>query len=476
MQRTNDRNTTRIRFAGIAASVARTRTMKTSARNWIAVSALAFVIVIGVYVLFGQKQDDAQAQTPMIPQLIIYDGLVTVAGNPLDLSGLTLYARVGDWVSEGVVIGQGTHEQNGFLNLTINPTNAEIGSEIRFYLGGTVESSTVGYYAYISQDGTICVTCALDFLDLRVITLDFPTRPANVPTAPQNPVSPTTVQQAPGESTTTLFSGQAFTIQGLVPDGYQVFAVVGDKVKVRSNNVTVVDGTYSLALQTEDTALDGSPIKFFLIDKGDPKNPNKTLEAETPGVFKSGQTSETRLFFPMLAATATPVPPTATPVPPTATPIPPTATPVPPTATPVPPTATPVPPTATPIPLTATPVPPTATPVPPTATPVPPTATPIPPTATPVPPTATPIPPTATPVPPTATPVPPTATPVPPTATPVPPTATSVPPTATLLPPSDDGDGEFNATLPLAIVLVVLLGAIAAYLLWNYNQRSRNEA
>jgi hypothetical protein len=71
---------------------------------------------------------------------------------------------------------------------------------------------------------------------------------------------------------------------------------------------------------------------------------------------------------PVVAATATRVPPTATKVPPTATRVPPTATGVPPTATRVPPTATGVPPTATRVPPTATGVAPTATRVPPTAT------------------------------------------------------------------------------------------------------------
>jgi hypothetical protein len=78
---------------------------------------------------------------------------------------------------------------------------------------------------------------------------------------------------------------------------------------------------------------------------------------------------------PVVAATATRVPPTATRVPPTATKLPPTATRVPPTATGVPPTATRVPPTATGVAATATRVPPTATGAAPTATRVPATAT-----------------------------------------------------------------------------------------------------
>ena len=441
---------------------------------------LAAVLAIAVVTFVSVDNDQAQAQSQLPPPLsaVIYDGLVTVNNDARELQGLTLSAKIGDWVSESVTIGQGTPDPNGFKSLTVNAPSELVGSQITFLLNGTVESTTTDYYAVINADGSICTTCPIDFPQFRVdFSIDFPSRPAGQPAA--TPTTDTTpAEPAPGEPTVTLFSGQVFTPQGLVPDGYEVFAVIGEEV--RSDNVTVSGGTYNLAVNTTGSEHQGSQISFYLIDKGDPANPSKTLEADTPGVFQPGQETDFRLFFPTLAATATPEPPTATPVPPTATPEPPTATPVPPTATPVPPTATPVPPTATPVPPTATPVPPTATPVPPTPTPEPPPPTPVPPTATPVPPTPTPVPPTATPAPPTATPVPPTATPEPPTATPVPPTATPLPPTATPVPPTatpepEETGGGFNATLPLAIVLVLILIGIAAYFGWRYSQQSRTE-
>ena len=181
-------------------------------------------------------------------------------------------------------------------------------------------------------------------------------------------------------------------------------------------------------------------------------------------------------------ATATPIPPTATPVPATATftptptlaatetPTPDPAVVVVNTATPIPvatdtPTATPVPPTATPIP-TSTPIP-TNTPTPTaTLTPVP-TDTPVP-TATSVPteaPTATPVPmdtPTATPEP-THTPVP---TEVPPTNTPSPTVVVEpeVPPTATPepVPEVEDEEDGVSTAIVIAIIVVLLIGAVAA--------------
>ena len=424
-----------------------------------AVSSTAF---IGI-------RNEAQAQTQLPPPLaaVIFDGLVTVNGSPLGLEGLSLSAKVDDWVSESVTIGEGTPDMNGYENLTVNPPEELLGSEVKFLLNGTVESTTTSYYAVIGSDGSVLANQPIGLPIFRELDIDFPALPDT--TAPA-PGTPTDQQPSNGGPTLTIFSGQAFTPEGLVPDGYQVFAVVGDAI--RTNNVTLLEGEYSVAVSTTDASYNGSAIRFYLIDKGDPMNPNKTLEAETPAVFTAGQSTVLRLFFPMLAPTATPTPePTATPVPPTPTPEP-TATPVPPTPTPEP-TATPVPPTPTPEP-TATPVPPTPTPEP-TATPVPPTPTPEP-TATPVPPTPTPEP-TATPVPPTATPEPPTATPeptntpVPPTATPVPPTA--VPPTAT---PEPEESGGFNATLPLAIILVLVLLAIAGYFGWQYSRQARTNS
>ena len=69
--------------------------------------------------------------------------------------------------------------------------------------------------------------------------------------------------------------------------------------------------------------------------------------------------------------------------------------------------------------------------------------------------------------------MPPTATPVPPTATPVPPTATPVPPT--VAPEPEDSGGGFNATLPLAIILVLILIGIAGYFGWQYTKKSSED-
>ena len=368
------------------------------ARNWAITLVFVVTALTAVMITFAETRDGAHAQSQLPPTLpaVIFSGWVTVNGSPIGVQGLSLTAKVGDWISEPVTIGEGTPDANGFEDLTVNPPIELVGGEINFVLGGTVQSTVNSYYALIEPDGSFCLTCVFSFPDFREINIDFP----SLPETPAQPTAPPDQPIQPGEPAVTIFSGQAFTSAGLVPDGYQIFAVVGDAM--RSNNVTVLDGTYNLAINTADSNLDGVSVTFYLIDKGDPTNPNKTLQAETPSVFTTGQQTEVRLFFPALAPTATPEP----------------------TATPIPPTATPVPPTATPEP-TATPVPPTATPVPPTATPIPPTATPVPPTATPEP---------------------------------------------------EETEGGFNATVPLAIILVLVLLGIAGYFGWQYSRRSAQDA
>ncbi|MYF78488.1 MAG: hypothetical protein F4180_00880, partial [Chloroflexi bacterium] len=109
--------------------------------------------------MFGAR-DDAQAQSSQLPpQLaaVIFDGRVTVAGSPFDLEGLTLYAKVGDWISDPVTLGDGTPDLNGFEDLTVSPPAELLGQEVKFLLGGTVESMTTDYYAIIAPDGSILI-------------------------------------------------------------------------------------------------------------------------------------------------------------------------------------------------------------------------------------------------------------------------------------------------------------------------------
>ena len=431
-------------------------------RTWLSlILASCVTVVVVASILVVSREDDTQAQAPPPFAVISFSGTVTINGAEPNQSGLMITARVGDWESEPVMVGSRPDQPNKYYNLVVNAPEGLRGSMVEFWLGGQVMASSTSFFAYIdSETGEVVRDFSLP--QNRTMDLDFASIPVatNTPVPPTNTPEPTAVIVSPA-----FFSGSVRSASGVIPDGYEVYAMVGDDFKTGS--VPVINGEYFLTVDPKSDEYDNAQVRFFVIDKGDPQNPSNELAAvSATGVFVPGKDFVNfHVSFPELAATATPVP-TDTPVPP-------------PTDTPVPPTNTPVPPTDTPVPPTNTPVPPTNTPVPPTNTPVPPTNTPVPPTNTPVPPTNTPVPPTNTPVPPTNTPVPPTNTPVPPTNTPAP--APTEPPTVAATVPSEEpangggggclfipgSSGAVEATMPTGLTLLLVM------LAWRITRRKR---
>lgn len=430
-------------------------------RTWLSlILASCVTVVVVASILVVSRGDDTQAQAPPPFAVISFSGTVTINGVEPNQSGLMITARVGDWESEPVMVGSRPDQPNKYYNLVVNAPEGLRGSMVEFWLGGQVMASSTSFFAYIdSETGEVVRDFSLP--QNRTMDLDFASIPVatNTPAPPTNTPEPTAVIVSPA-----FFSGSVRSASGTIPDGYEVYAMVGDDFKTGS--VPVINGEYYLTVDPKSDEYDNAQVRFFVIDKGDPQNPSNELAAvSATGVFVPGKDFVNfHVSFPELAATATPVP-TDTPVPP-------------PTDTPVPPTNTPVP-TDTPVPPTNTPVPPTNTPVPPTNTPVPPTNTPVPPTNTPVPPTDTPVPPTNTPVPPTNTPVPPTNTPVPPTNTPVP--VPTEPPTVAATVPSEEpangsgggclfipgSSGAVEATMPTGLTLLLVM------LAWRITRRKR---
>ena len=303
---------------------------------------------------------------------------------------------------------------------------------------------------------------------------------------------PNNVSATPIEA--VIFNGRV-TINGETPaySGFEITARIGDAwesypVTVGADPNKPFEYANLGVAPPHELDLIGSEVEFWL--EGQVKSSVKNYYAivnEFTGevcfecTFVFGIVRELDLDFPSLPdPTPTPIPTaTNTPEPPpsptsTATPSP---SPIAPTATP-PPTST-----ATPSP---SPIAPTATPSPtstamPSPSPIAPTATP--PPTSPAMPNPSPIAPTATPSP---SPIPPTLTA---TATPssspltsnLVPSPTSSPPTGiptplTNNPEPEDTGGGFNATLPLAIVLVLLLIGIAAYFGWQNSRKSNAEA
>lgn len=437
-------------------------------RTWMILTIVAGAIAAGIFIAMAHTQNNVNAQSQTQPpelRSIIFSGEITVNGEPPAYTGFGLTARIGDeWESVPVIVGERPDQPNKYYHLIVHSQDDSlIGRQVEFWIDGQVRSTTTNFYAVIQPDGTVCGGCPFSFPIPRVVDLDFPSLPEPTPTPTLSPtLTPVVLRPA-------FFSGTARTTAGTIPDSYEIYALVGEDA--RTAPVPVVDGQYFLTVNLSDGKYRDAPVRFFIVDIGNPNDPTTALEAiSAPGAFASGaQFSNFNIIFPALSDTPTP---TLTPTPaPTDTPTPePTDTPVP-TDTPMPtdtpePTDTPTPePTDTPIPPTNTPVP-TDTPVPPTSTPTPP-----PPTATA---TDTPEPePTRT-----STPVPPTATSAAPVVTP------SITPTPLVVSTvtTDNGDdggflffcnnaapgsgGAVEATMPLS------LAALLAMVAWRIS-RSR---
>lgn len=433
---------------------------------WGALLTLSALIAVGMVGMANKdnRSVDAQAIVPPVFPAIVFNGNVTINGEQPDYSGFQITARIGDkWESPPVVVGGLPERPSQYAHLIVAP-DAQldlIGSQIEFWIDGQVLATTTNWYAVINEfSGEVCGGCTWTFPILRELNLDFPNLPEATPTiTPTYTPSPEILRPA-------FFTGQARTPKGPLPEGSEIYAVVGSDF--RSGNIQVFGGEYFITIDVVDKKYRDAPVVFYLIDRNDPTGAPRFLEAlSPPGAFVGGEQFQSfSLVFPDLLPTFTPTPtPTDTP---TITPTPTnTATPTE-THTPTP-TATHTP-TATPT-ETSTPTStntPTAVPTnTPTLTPtMAPTVTPSP-TPTEVP-SATPTPePTRTPRP-TASADEPTNT----VATIVRPTQfvpeVNVNPTNT--PSEEDGgsgfcnatpnqNGSIDATLPLGIVVLISLFA-----------------
>ena len=362
------------------------RGMMTSLRLWGAVLALSALAAVGAIVFAGRDDHRVQAQVPPPFAAIVFNGNVTINGETPEYSGFQIKARIGDkWESPPVVVGSLPDKPSQYAHLIVAPeTELDlIGSQIEFWLEGQVLSTTTNWYAVINEfSGEVCGGCTWTFPILREVDLDFPNLPQATPTVtPTYTPSPEILRPA-------FFTGKARTPRGPIPDGSEIYVVVGEDF--RSDNVQVFGGDYFITVNVVDKKYRDAPVIFYLVDRNDPTGAPRFLEAiSPPGAFVGGAQFENfSLVFPDLLPTATPTQtptetPTVTPTPTfTATPTEsPTATATAtatatqtPTLTPTP-TETPTPtPTVTPTPTqTPTRVPTaTSTPVPsPTPTQVP---------------------------------------------------------------------------------------------------------
>ena len=456
------------------------RDTMTRLRLWAAVLSLSALMAVGAIMFAGRDDHAVRAQAIVPPPFaaIVFNGNVTINGETPTYSGFQITARIGDkWESPPTTVGSLPDKPSQYAHLIVAPDQELdlIGSQVEFWLEGQVLSTTTNWYAVINEfSGEVCGGCTWTFPILRELDLDFPNLPEATPTVtPTYTPSPEILRPA-------FFGGKARTPRGPIPDGSEIYVVVGEDF--RSENVQVFGGDYFIPVDVVDKKYKDATVVFYLVDRNDPSGAPRFLEAiSPPGVFVGGsQFDNFSLVFPDLLPTSTPTPtPTDTP---TITPTPtftstPTETP---TATATHTATATLTPTLTPTPTeTPTPTPTeTATPTPtPTKAP---TSTP---TTVPSPtPTQAP---TATVTPePTRTPRPTAAAETEATTAPVIVRPTQFVPStaaaATQTPETDGGgsgfcnatpgdSGSMEATLPLGVV--VLLSAFA----WRLASRSRDE-
>jgi hypothetical protein len=279
------------------------------------------------------KAQEGDPGTMPAASFVTLHGTVVIAGG-LNPSGMTIKAKIGEWESNPVIVGDHTE---GKYVILVNAPSTYIGQNITFWLDDQVEALQTSPFVFINKDGSY--TLAWELPQLRELDIEFATAPVPTPTATMVPPTPTAT---PVILAPTFYEGRVRA--GSIPptDGTLIYAVIDDYVTAEAS---VFGGQYFLTVDPLMEKYDGQRVDFFIGDQ-------KAIQSD---IFVNREPrNDFLLVFPAL--------PTPTPVPPTPTM---TSTPEP-TITPVP-TITPTPtpePTRTPTPTPTPTVLPTSTPTP----------------------------------------------------------------------------------------------------------------
>ena len=283
------------------------------------------------------EQVSAQAGDPSTmpaASFVTLHGEVTIAGG-VDPNGMMVQAKIEDWESEPVMVGDHTEYKYVIL---VNAPKDYIGKTVTFWLEDQVESLQTTPFVYVNEsDNSYALEWELP--QLRELDIEFGAAPVPTPTPTTVPPTPTAT---PVILAPTFYEGRVRAGSIPPPDGTLIYAVIDDYVTA---DATVFGGQYFLTVDPLLEKYDGQIVEFFIGDM-------KAIQSDK--FVNNEPRDDFLLVFPALP-TPTPVPPTPTM---TSTPEP-TGTPVP-TVTPTPtpqPTRTPTPtPTPTMLP-SATPTP-----------------------------------------------------------------------------------------------------------------------
>ena len=296
---------------------------------------LVTTVLAGLLTGINEKANAQAGDPSTMPaaSFVTLHGKVLIAGsaNP---NGMTIQAKIDDWESRVVTIGD--HTQDKYVILVDAP-KSYIGQEITLWLGEQVQALQTTPFVFINKDGSHASEWELP--QLREFDIEFASAP--LPTATPTAVPPTPTA-TPVILAPTFYEGRIRAGSLPPPDGTLIYAVIDDYVTA---DASVFGGQYFLTVDPLMEKYDGQIVEFFIGDM-------KAIQSDK---FVNGEPRDDFLLvFPALP-TPTPIPPTPTM---TSTPEP-TSTPVPtvtPTPTPAPtrmPTPTPTPtmlPTSTPTP------------------------------------------------------------------------------------------------------------------------------
>lgn len=283
----------------------------------------------GLIVGFGDRAN-AQGEIPKIQALTLH-GEVFLPGGA-DSNGMTLVAKIDDWESNPVVIGQPLEDNYQFI--FIDAPESLVGKSIVFWLEDQVQATETTPFAFLDQFGRQVFSWGLP--QIRQQNLHFTFAPVATPTPSPTPTITPTPTATPVVLVATFYEGNVRTGSIPPPDGTLIHAVIDDYV---SNFAQVFDGQYFLTIDPVLEKYLNATVEFYIGDIKSIQSDRFTSDAHKQNFL---------LVFPPLPTptptlTPTPVPPTPTPTnTPTPTPEPtrtPTPTPTPtmvPTATPTP--------------------------------------------------------------------------------------------------------------------------------------------
>ena len=310
--------------------------MKLRLLGMLLATAVLASLVSGITEKISAQEGDPS--TMPAASFVTLHGKVTIAGG-LDPNGMMLKAKIDDWESDPVTIGD--HTEYKYVVLVDAPKDY-IGENISFWLEDQIEALQTSPFVYVNEsDNSYAYEWELP--QLRELNIEFGAAPVPTPTPTTIPPTPTST---PVILSPTFYEGRVRAGSIPPPDGTMIYAVIDDYVTAEAS---VFGGQYFLTVDPLLEKYDGQLVEFFIGD----------MKAIQSDVFANGEPRDDFLLvFPALP-TPTPVPPTPTM---TSTPEP-TTTPVP-TVTPTPtaePTRTPTP---TPTPTVLPTFTPTPTPIP----------------------------------------------------------------------------------------------------------------